>query len=58
MVEIGYRCADGRWLSLARSAPVRIPPVYPSDWVEDHFITVDFNEDLRGRTFFQLVPPQ
>jgi hypothetical protein len=57
VVEIGYRCADGRWLSLARSAPVRIPPVYPSDWIEDHFITVDFAEDLRGRTFFQLVPP-
>ncbi len=57
VVQIGYRCADGRWLSLARSAPVRIPPVYPSDWIEDHFITVDFAEDLRGRTFFQLVPP-
>ncbi|MCS7225470.1 MAG: DUF4912 domain-containing protein [Gloeomargarita sp. SKYB31] len=57
VVEIGYRTADGRWLSLARSAAVRIPPVYPSDWIEDHFITVGFEEDLRGRTFFQLVPP-
>ncbi|MCS6782472.1 MAG: DUF4912 domain-containing protein [Gloeomargarita sp. SKYBB_i_bin120] len=57
VVEIGYRTADGRWLSLARSAAVRIPPVYPSDWVEDHFITVGFEEDLRGRRFFQLVPP-
>lgn len=57
VVEIGYRCADGRWLRLARSAAVRIPPVYPSDWVEDHFITINFEEDLRGRTFFQLVPP-
>lgn len=57
VVEIGYRCADGRWLSLARSAAVRIPPVYPSDWIEDHFITINFEEDLRGRTFFQLVPP-
>lgn len=56
-VDIGYRCADGRWLVLARSAPVRVPPVYPSDWIEDQFITVSFEEDLRGKTFFELVPP-
>ena len=57
VVDIGYRCADGRWLVLARSAPVHVPPVYPSDWIEDHFITVNFEEDLRGQTFLQLVPP-
>lgn len=57
LVEIGYRAADGRWLLLARSAPVRVPPVYPSDWIEDHFITVNWDEDLRGQTVFQLVPP-
>ncbi|MBE9078822.1 DUF4912 domain-containing protein [Romeria aff. gracilis LEGE 07310] len=57
IVEIGYVCNDGRWLILARSAPVRVPPVYPSDWMEDHFMTIDFNEELRGRTFMQLVPP-
>lgn len=56
-IEIGYRCADGRWLVLARSAPVRVPPVYPSDWIEDHFITLSWDEDLRGKTFAQLVPP-
>ena len=56
-VDIGYRCADGRWLSLARSASVRIPPVYPSDWIEDNFVTVDWEEDLRGKTVFTLVPP-
>lgn len=56
-VEIGYICDDGRWLVLARSASMRIPPVYPSDWVEDKFITVDWNQDLRGRTFAKLVPP-
>lgn len=56
-VEIGYICDDGRWLVLARSASMRIPPVYPSDWIEDKFITVDWNEDLRGRTFAKLVPP-
>ena len=56
-VEIGYICDDGRWLVLARSASMRIPPVYPSDWIEDKFITVDWNQDLRGRTFAKLVPP-
>jgi len=57
VVDIGYRCADGRWLVLARSAPVRVPPVYPSDWIEDQFISVPWEEDLRGKTFLELVPP-
>lgn len=57
VIDIGYRCADGRWLVLARSAKVHIPPVYPSDWIEDHFITVDWEQDLRGETLFTLVPP-
>ena len=57
LLEIGYRCADGRWLVLASSAPVRVPPVYPSDWIEDHFVTIDFAENLRGKTFLELVPP-
>jgi hypothetical protein len=57
VIEIGYRCADGRWLVLARSAAVRVPPVYPSDWIEDHFITVSWDEDLCGKTFAELVPP-
>ena len=56
-VEVGYICDDGRWLMLSRSVPVRIPPVYPSDWIEDQFITVDWNQDLRGKTFAKLVPP-
>ncbi|MBW4574703.1 MAG: DUF4912 domain-containing protein [Aphanothece sp. CMT-3BRIN-NPC111] len=57
VVDIGYRCADGRWLVLARSAPVHVPPVYPSDWIEDQFITVNWDEDLRGQTFVELIPP-
>jgi hypothetical protein len=57
VVDIGYRCPDGRWLILARSAPVRVPPVYPSDWIEDQFITVSWEEDLRAKTFVELVPP-
>jgi uncharacterized protein len=56
-IDIGYRCADGRWLVLARSAQVRVPPVYPSDWIEDIFITVDFEEDLRNKAVYELVPP-
>ncbi len=57
MLEIGYRTWDGRWLVLAQSAAMRIPPVYPSDWVEDHFLTVDWQDDLRGKTVMTLVPP-
>ncbi|OAB62148.1 Rho termination protein [Leptolyngbya valderiana BDU 20041] len=57
IVDIGYRCADGRWLVLARSLPVHVPPVYPSDWIEDVFITVNWNEELQGKTFVELVPP-
>jgi uncharacterized protein len=57
LLDIGYRCADGRWLVLARSAEIRIPPVYPSDWIEDHFLTINWQEDLKGKTFIKLVPP-
>ncbi len=58
VVDIGYRCNDGRWLILARSNSIRIPPVYPSDWIEDNFVTVDWNQELRGNTVFELVPPR
>lgn len=57
VVDIGYRSADGRWLVLARSAPVHVPPVYPSDWIEDHFVTVNFEEDLREKTVLELIAP-
>ena len=57
IAEIGYVAADGRWLMMARSAPIHVPPVYPSDWVEDHFVTVNFDDDLRGKTVMTLVPP-
>jgi ABC-type phosphate transport system substrate-binding protein len=57
ILEIGYPTAEGRWLMLARSAPVRIPPVYPSDWQDDQFLTVDWQEDLKGKTLAQLNPP-
>ncbi|MBD2071042.1 DUF4912 domain-containing protein [Leptolyngbya sp. FACHB-671] len=57
VAEIGYIAGDGRWLILARSAPVRIPPVYPSDWIDDQFISVSWEEELRGKQFVELAPP-
>ncbi|PSB05008.1 DUF4912 domain-containing protein [Merismopedia glauca] len=57
VVDIGYRCADGRWLVLARSLPVHVPPVYPSDWIEDTFISVNWDEDIKGKTLVELEPP-
>jgi uncharacterized protein len=57
-VEIGYLTGDGRWLVLARSNTIRIPPVYPSDWSEDHFMTVTWEENLRNRTLMTLIDPR
>jgi uncharacterized protein len=57
MVEIGYVANNGGWLLLARSLPIRIPPVYPSDWFDDQFMAVGWDEDLRGKTLFSLMPP-
>ncbi|MEM6447130.1 MAG: DUF4912 domain-containing protein [Cyanobacteria bacterium P01_D01_bin.123] len=57
IVEIGYRCADGRWLVAAKSAAVRVPPTYPSDWFEEHFMTVPFDMSLKGKTLYALQEP-
>jgi hypothetical protein len=57
IVEIGYVGVDGRWLLLARSAAVRIPPIYPSDWIDDQFITVSWDESLQTKTFLELSHP-
>ncbi|MDJ1180530.1 DUF4912 domain-containing protein, partial [Roseofilum sp. BLCC_M91] len=58
VVDIGYRCPDGRWLILARSAPVTIPPIYPSDWVDDKFMTVSWEKTLgSGDRLLTLDPP-
>jgi len=57
LAEIGYLTPTGDWLLLARSNPMRIPPVYPSDWFEDQFMTLEWNNDLVGRTFLTLIPP-
>ena len=55
--EIGYLTDDDRWLTLARSAPVRVPPIYPSDWVKDQFVTIGFDDGLAGRGFGNLGRP-
>ncbi|MEM8807014.1 MAG: DUF4912 domain-containing protein [Cyanobacteria bacterium P01_G01_bin.38] len=57
VVEIGYLAGNDDWLLLARSTPAHIPPVYPSDWVDDRFVTIDWHEDLRGKTFATLKRP-
>ncbi|MEP0904262.1 DUF4912 domain-containing protein [Leptolyngbya subtilissima ST-M1] len=57
-VEIGYLTGDGHWLVLARSNTIRVPPVYPSDWTEEHFLTVIWDENLRGKTIMTLVDPR
>ncbi len=56
--EIGYRCPDKRWLVLARSASVHTPPVYPSDWIEDHFMEVQWEEELDNIPEVELTPPE
>ncbi len=56
--EIGYLTADGQWLLLARSLPIRIPPVYPSDWVDDQEITLNWDDTLKDKTFLELSPPR
>jgi uncharacterized protein len=57
VIEIGYITADGRWLLLAQSEPMRVPPVYPSDWIDDQFVTIGWDEELQGKTFLQLSHP-
>lgn len=57
-VAIGYRQADGTWVSLAQSATVRVPPIYPSAWVEDRFTTLDWEQDLQQQDVPALQPPE
>ena len=58
LAEIGYLTEEGRWLMLARSAPIRVPPVYPSEWASDQYVTIDWDDDLRGKTVLELVPSE
>ncbi|MCU0567238.1 MAG: DUF4912 domain-containing protein [Oculatellaceae cyanobacterium Prado106] len=56
-IEIGYLTESGGWLLLARSLPVRVPPIYPSDWEDDQFVTVDWDTPLEGQSLLELSPP-
>lgn len=57
VAEIGYRIGNKRWLMLARSSSVQIPPVYPSDWINDQFVTITFDTRLAGNSFGNLERP-
>ena len=57
-VTLGYRRSDGRWQLLARSASVRVPPIYPSAWVEDRFATLDWERDLQQQDIPALQLPE
>jgi hypothetical protein len=57
IVEIGYVAEDGRWLMLARSNDIRVPPLYPGAWYDDQFISINWEDELRGQTLLELVPP-
>ena len=54
LVEIGYITNDKRWLMLARSLHVRVPPIYPSDREDYQQRTVTWEENLRRNFFFNL----
>ncbi len=56
-VEIGYLTDDERWLVLARSVAIRTPPIYPSDWGRDEFVTISWGESITGRSFGDLGQP-
>ena len=57
VVDIGYRSIDGRWLVLARSAEIHIPALYPSDWIEDIFTTVNWDDQIEDNFVEPLLPP-
>lgn len=56
-IEIGYLTDDDRWLMLSRSAPVRVPPIYPSDWIKDQFVTIGWETGLANQRFGNLGAP-
>lgn len=58
IVEIGYVTSDGRWLMLARSNAVRTPPLQQSEWHEEQFLTVSWDEALSQRSLVELSLPE
>jgi len=54
ILEIGYLTNDGRWLMLARSNSIHVPPLYPSNWSNEQFITIPWEEELEHKQFLDL----
>ncbi|EAZ89820.1 DUF4912 domain-containing protein [Crocosphaera chwakensis] len=57
VVDIGYRSVDGGWLVLARSTKMHVPALYPSDWIEDIFATVNWEDAIEDNVIEPLLPP-
>jgi len=57
ILEIGYITTTGAWLTLARSAAIKVPPMYPSDWVDDYFVSIPFDQSLVNKTFSPPTAP-
>lgn len=60
VLEVGYRDSRGNWTKIVRSHSVKVPALFPSDWIEDLFITVPWKKDLTTHTLDNLVliPPK
>ncbi len=57
ILDIGYKASNGAWLVLARSASVHVPPMYPSNWVDDYFISIPSDLSLENKDFAPYTPP-
>jgi len=56
-LELGYLGERGEWLVLGRSNSVATPPDRPSARVHDVFVTIPFDQPLRGRPLPAESPP-
>lgn len=54
--EIGYRCADGTFLALARSNIVTTPRDSVSDVIDEEWMTTDYDEIFQIPTFSGASP--
>ncbi len=55
IVEIGYRCVNGKWLSLACSQSVSMPTLSASNWREDTFVSVSWDQALDGSSLYSVA---
>ena len=51
LIEIGYRCEDGRWLFLARSESIYVSPHYSFDWGADGPSTASTRTSIYDEVF-------